>query len=160
MQQETKDQSLDGRNEIDSKLRPITQEEYDEHLRKHTLWLNSDKSKGAQLILPRTDFRSVEISIGTNLSSSALDSSVFSRMRLMGVDFSNASLASADFSHAELLPCERRDAMGTGPADLESVPVNFEGAILREAIFDDAKAHGTVFSKSDVRRCRFFFADL
>lgn len=85
--------------------RKISQAEFDEILRLHSLWLNGNPS-GKRATFQFTDLRNVDLQ-GTDLRHADLQRTDLRRANLQGVnlqgaDFRDAHLRAADFQNADL----------------------------------------------------------
>ena len=110
----------------------FTEEELEEILRKHMLWLDSDGNVGT-----RADLRDATL-INVSLQGANLV-----RADLAGVDLRSSYLQKADLQAADLSRANLREA------NLQSA--NLRGANLREADLRDAKLHFVMFYRSDLQ---------
>lgn len=126
---------------MERELKKITQEELDEIISKHILWLASNHTEGEKADLSYTDLTGVNLEnaflYGANLIDTNLQGANLENKDLRSVDFTGANLANANIAGANL-----RFAI-------------MEGANLRYAIMD-----GADMSMSDLQGAIFTAADL
>ncbi len=132
-----------------SNLREITQDELDEILRKHKIWIESDKKEGERENLSGTDLSRKDLS-GAYLSDAFLSGANLSRANLSGADLSAADLNGANFSGADLSGANFRDA------DLSGAILSY--ANLKEADLRNADLSGTNFTEADIMSANFQYS--
>ncbi len=117
----------------------MTEPELRQILDDHTLWLNHNGGKRADIegeVIPLMDLKH------SNLAKSNCVNNDFSGLDLRGTNFYHAHLSTCDFTNADLRYVD------FGFANLENcnfTGANTEGANFIEAIFDHTKAPQLVF---------------
>ena len=128
-------------------MRTITQEELNQILADHALWLDDDPA-GVHADLSRTNLIDVELGdaslsyinlTGVDLTGVDLTDADLSGADLTGANLTDADLADADFYHANLTDTTLTDA--------NLVDANLAGAKFGLNIIDAASIYHATFSK-------------
>ena len=115
------------KSERGTTMRNITEEELNEILRKHELWLNG-KDGGKRANLCGANLRRANL-IGANLFIANLSGADLSEANLRGADLSGADLSGANLSGANLIEADLSEANLSG-ADLSEVIVSSRTAFF------------------------------
>ncbi|KPA14459.1 Toll-Interleukin receptor domain protein [Candidatus Magnetomorum sp. HK-1] len=110
-----------------TKIKPYSQNEINEILEKHRIWIESKKEKGEQAIFINADLRKFDF------SNVALPEANFQEANLQEANFQNANLQKATFREAHLYS------------------VNFKNANLEEADLTEAYLHDTNMQNTNLQ---------
>lgn len=136
----------------------FTQEDLDESIRIHNIWLTTDGDDGHRAVLSDLDLSGLDFSnanlkmasiIDSNISGANFQGSNLTEARLVGSDFSGANLRGANLWRADLRGANLSGANMLG-ADLSYA--NMENASLEDAIWPDGKPAATIEQSDELAR--------